>query len=96
MMRTRHISIIFSVVVFVTVFTVWGGSDVSAGGGHKLKDPIWTDAGYVAGTLMDLQTYSAESVYTQTGMDLGDITVGELGNEIRIYREGLQAHNTGS
>jgi para-nitrobenzyl esterase len=85
MTRKRHISIILAVAVFTAVFTVWGVADVSAGRGHKLKDPIWTESGYVAGTLMDLQTYSAESVHTQTGMDLGDITVGELGNEIRIY-----------
>ena len=55
-------------------------------GGTSYRIPILTDAGYVAGTLMDLQTYSAESVNIQTSGDYSEpITVGELGNEFRIY-----------
>jgi para-nitrobenzyl esterase len=87
MMKNRHIAIILAVAVFTTMITAWGVTDVSAKKrGHKLKDPILTEAGYVAGTLMDLQTYSAESVEIQTSGDYSEpITVGEPGNAIRIY-----------
>jgi para-nitrobenzyl esterase len=43
--------------------------------GHFIIDPIKTDAGYVSGTLIDAISYPGVS-------DL----IGEIGNEVRIYR----------
>ena len=62
------------------------GDEVTSGDPYDSDSTVLTDAGYVAGTTMDLQVYSAEKVLQTTGYDIGEISVGEVGNKIRIYQ----------
>ncbi len=72
------ISPVVVATIFLALFTAVGLTDAAA---RQVEDPIWTDSGYIAGTLMDLQSLPA-----LPDLDLPGLTVGELGKTVHVYR----------
>jgi para-nitrobenzyl esterase len=86
-LRSRWFALIL-VLALMTIPVGYASANHGGNLGSNLVDPIWTESGYVSGTVTDSVYVKGETFYPKDSpyYKTYEAMLGEIGNTVRIYR----------